>query len=78
MVSSPSRTRASHSANAGAAAPIGGAATEWTELASEAKTTMFQLARLMRADRVLDLEALLGPMQRRWDTAMEILVDLYA
>ena len=39
---------------------------------------MFQLARLMRADRVLDIEALIAPMQRRWDAAMEVLVGRYA
>ena len=39
---------------------------------------MFQLARLMRADRVLDIDALLAPMERRWDAAMELLVDRYA
>ena len=58
--------------------PTSDAGVEWSALASEAKATMFQLARLMRADRVLDLDALLGPMERRWDTAMEMLVDRYA
>ncbi len=58
--------------------PMAGAAAEWTAVATDAKTTMFQLARLMRADRVLDIDALLGPMERRWDTAMELLVDRYA
>ena len=42
------------------------------------RSRLFQLARLMRADRVLDLDALLGPMERRWDIAMELLVDRYA
>jgi hypothetical protein len=42
------------------------------------KTSVFQLARLMRADRVLDFDALLGPMERRWDIAMGMLVSLYA
>jgi hypothetical protein len=58
--------------------PTADAATEWTALASEAKTTMFQLARLMRADRVLDVDTLLGPMERRWDIAIEMLVGHYA
>jgi hypothetical protein len=58
--------------------PTSDAGTEWIALASEAKATLFQLARLMRADRVLDLDALLGPMERRWDIAMEMLVDQYA
>ena len=44
----------------------------------EAKATMFQLARVMRADRVLDFATVLGPMERRWDTAMEMLVTRYA
>jgi hypothetical protein len=57
--------------------PTADAGVEWTALASEAKTSTFQLARLMRADRVLDLDALLGPMERRWDIAMGMVVDLY-
>jgi len=58
--------------------PTADAGREWTALASEAKAAMFQLARLARADRVLDLEALILPMERRWDTAMALLVDRYA
>ena len=58
--------------------PTSDAGREWTALASEAKASMFQLARLMRADRVLDFDALLAPMERRWDTAMAPLADLYA
>ena len=58
--------------------PTSDAGREWSALASEAKTTMFQLARLVRADRVLDIEALILPMERRWDTAMALLVDRYA
>ena len=63
---------------AGHGEPTADAAREWTALASDAKAAMFQLARLMRADRVLDIEALIAPMQRRWDAAMEVLVDRYA
>ena len=58
--------------------PTSDAGVEWTALASEAKTAMFQLARLMRADRVLDVDSLLGPMERRWDIAIEMLVGQYA
>jgi len=58
--------------------PCSDAGREWIALASEAKATMFQLARLVRADRVLDINAMLAPMERRWDTAMELLVDRYA
>jgi hypothetical protein len=32
----------------------------------------------MRADRMLDIDSLLGPMERRWDAAMGSLVDRYA
>ena len=63
---------------AGHGEPTSDAGGEWNALAAEAKTAMFQLARLMRADRVLDIEALLVPMERRWDTAMDLLVDRYA
>jgi len=63
---------------AGHGEPTADAGAEWIALAGEAKAALFQLARLMRADRVLDLDALLGPMQRRWDIAMEMLVDQYA
>jgi hypothetical protein len=58
--------------------PTSDAGNEWITLATDAKATLFQLARLMRADRVLDLDTLLGPMERRWDIAMEMLVDQYA
>ncbi len=58
--------------------PTSDAGVEWTLLASEAKATMFQLARVMRADRVLDFATVLGPMEQRWDTAMEMLVTRYA
>jgi hypothetical protein len=51
---------------------------EWNGLASDAKSAQFQLARLMRADRMLDMDSLLGPMERRWDAAMGSLVDRYA
>jgi hypothetical protein len=58
--------------------PTADAGREWVALASDAKAALFSLARVMRADRALDLDSLLGSMERRWDTAMQLLVDRYA
>jgi Domain of unknown function (DUF1839) len=57
--------------------PTADAGREWSELASQAKAAMFQLARLMNGKRALDVDALLVPMEHRWDAAMAGLVDRY-
>jgi hypothetical protein len=57
--------------------PLADAEPRFTELASAAKTAQFQLARTV-SGRAIDLAAVLDPMERGWESAMEPLTTRYA
>jgi hypothetical protein len=57
--------------------PTADASREWCEVASLAKASQFQLARLVRG-RGADVDGSLETMERCWATAMDMLVRQYA